>query len=306
MFELRDLWHLLNLDEHRHFGRAADAVGISQPALTKSLQRLEQELGVRLFDRSRGRVTPTKVGEEVISRARHLMTDALEMKRTVDLLRGVETGCVSVGVGPAMSESYITAAFASIAQEHPGTQVSIRIDHWQQLTEWLLAGELDFYVADITEAESDHRLYCTRLPAQEFVWFCRAAHPLANNEEVSRTDILEFPIATPKMPIWTKDWFLAAADGGRQATLPRAFPSIECENYSMLKRIVLSCDCVSAALKGTVEDEIEDRSIVILQLDAPTLTTHAGIVRLPNRTLSPLAVALAARIEELSKESESH
>lgn len=69
MFEIRDLQHLLSLDEHRHFGRAAAAVGLSQPALTKSLQRLERILDTRLFDRSRARVSPTAVGEEVIAQA---------------------------------------------------------------------------------------------------------------------------------------------------------------------------------------------------------------------------------------------
>ena len=305
MFELRDLRHLLSLDEHRHFGRAADAVGISQPALTKSLQRLEQELGVRLFDRSPARVTPTDVGEKAIVNARRLMAEALDMKRMIDLFRGVETGSITVGVGPAMSESYVTSAIASIAQEHPGTQMSIRVDHRQQLSEGLLAGELDFYVADIAEADGDDRFQCTSLPSQEFVWFCRASHPLAASERVARSDILRFPIAIPKMPIWARDWFLAAADGARESTPPPAFPTVECENYAMLKRIVMSSDCVSASLRGTVEAEVEDRTIVVLPLDAPTLTTLAGIVRLRNRTLSPLAVALVTRIEELAKESDA-
>jgi LysR family hydrogen peroxide-inducible transcriptional activator len=75
MFDLRDLQNLLSLEEHRHFGRAAAAVGLSQPALTKSIQRLEKQLGGSLFDRSRSRIAPTALGNDVITRAKSILSE---------------------------------------------------------------------------------------------------------------------------------------------------------------------------------------------------------------------------------------
>lgn len=303
MFEIRQLRHLLSIDEFRHFGRAAQAVGLSQPALTKSLQRMEQALGAKLFERSRARVIPTDVGKEVLVRARRLVDEAEELKRTVDSMTGAEAGSVTVGIGPAMSESYVTAAIAAVSQQRPHTQIAVRVDHWQQLSKWLLAGELDFYVADVGEARIDSRFHYSTLPPQKIVWFCRCGHPLAHGKQkaVTRNDLLKHPIATPKMPSWATEWFAAALGDRGAAGLPRPFPAVECESYAMLKRIASSSDCISAALEQTLAREREDGSLVVLAVDAPELTTHAGIIRLSDRTLSPLAQELVTSIANLAE-----
>lgn len=305
MFEIRELRHLISIDELRHFGRAAKAVGLSQPALTKSLQRIERALGAKLFERSRAGVVPTAVGQEVLQRARRLVDEAEELQQIVDSMTDADVGAVAIGIGPAMSETYVADAIATMVQQRPGIQVAIRVDHWQQLSEWLLAGELDFYVADITDAAIDRRFHYSSLPPQSFVWFCRKTHPLVNREEkvVSRSDLLRFPIATPKMPRWAIEWFSAARGERSAARLPRALPAIECESYAMLKRLVLSSDCISAALEQTLTEELDDGSLVVLPVDAPQLATNAGIIRLADRTPAAVAAELISRIENLARVS---
>jgi len=299
MFEIRDLHHLTSIDEFRHFGRAAKAVGLSQPALSKSLQRIERALGAKLFERSRGRVVPTQVGLEVLARARRMVEEAAELQRTVDSMTDASIGTVAVGIGPAMSETYIADAIADFAQRRPGMQTAVRMDHWQQLSAWLLAGELDFYVADLGDTASDRRFHCANLPAQDFVWFCRRGHPLARRRRkaVSRSDLLDYPLATPKLPPWATEWFAAARAEKGAAGLPRPLPAIECESYAMLKRFVSSSDCISAALQQTLAEELNHGSLVVLRVDAPPLTTHAGIVRLADRMPSAPAAELISWIE---------
>jgi DNA-binding transcriptional LysR family regulator len=77
---------------------------------------------------------------------------------------------------------------------------------------------------------------------------------------------------------------------------------VECENYAVLKRIVLSSDSISAALRGTIQREVEDESLVVLPLRAPELTTHAGVVWLRKRAVSPLAEKLIAIVRTLAAE----
>lgn len=298
--EIRDLQHLLSLDRHRHFGRAAEALGLTQPALTKSLQRLEKELGVQLFDRSRTGVAPTAVGREVIRHARQLVADASGLKQVIDRMRGVETGAIQVGVGPAMSESFVTTAIARIAMYHPSAQIGVRVDHWRQLSDWLAAGELDLFVADISEASQDARFQCTPLPPEEIVWFCRAEHPLARSATVSREEMVRYPLATPKMPPWAVDWFAKAGSRQEGGNEEGRFPTIECESYSMLKRLVSCSDCISAALQSTIRLELDSGFFCVLRVNAPTLKTTAGIVQLRDRTPSPLAAALTEEIMNLA------
>lgn len=304
MLEIRDFQNLISLNEHRHFGRAAAAVKLSQPALSKSIQRLEKQLGVLLFDRSRSQITPTTIGLEVIARTKAILTDVTELRRSVDLYSGLEIGTVTVGVGPAMSESYLARALAIATEAHPDTLINVRVDNWKQLSQWLLDNEIDFFVADIAEWQNDERFDCTPLPIEEFVWFCRLGHPLATQNKVTQHDLLQFPIVTPRMPIWAVQWFVAAISDLENSQAKKRFvPNIQCESYSILKRIVLSGDAVCAALTATIKEEVIEERLAILSVDAPTLTTHAGIVKLRNRSSSPLAEELIRIIRAIADET---
>ncbi len=304
MLEIRDLQNLISLSEHRHFGRAAAAVKLSQPALSKSIQRLEKQLGVLLFDRSRSQITPTAIGLEVIARTKIILTDVTELRRSVYLYSGLEIGTVAVGVGPAMSESYLARALAIATEKHPDTQINVRVDNWQQLSQWLLDNEIDFFVADIAEWQDDERFVCTPLPTEEFVWFCRTGHPLAAQQNVTQHDLLRFPIVTPRMPIWAVQWFAAAiSDLESCHARKKMIPNIQCESYSILKRIVLSGDAVCAALTATIKEEVTNERLAILPVDAPLLTTHAGIVKLRDRSSSPLAEELIRIIQAIADEA---
>lgn len=306
MVELRDLRYLISLDEYRHFGRAANAVGLSQSALTKSLQRIESALGAKLFERSNTRVELTEVGKEVVMRAQRVLHEAEELRKSIALLSRSKSAVVRIGVGPAMSEAYVAEAIAAVAQRHTTAQVWVRVDHWQQLSEWLVADQIDFYVADVHGARLDSRFRYDPLPSQQLVWFCRNKHPLARRKagRITRRDLLEFPLATPKMPPWGMRWFREATGGSDDPLASRPLPTIECESYAMLKRMVASSDCISAALKSTLQQELKDKTFVVLPVDASELTTDAGIIRLTGPTLSPFAEEVIATIIDLAaKES---
>ena len=90
---LNQLRHLLALDRHRNFARAAEELGLTQPALTRSLQMLERIIGARLFDRDRSHVEPTAVGARLIAHARPLLDQAHEVEQDIRQLLGVEVGC---------------------------------------------------------------------------------------------------------------------------------------------------------------------------------------------------------------------
>lgn len=300
MVDPRDLRNLVAVYEHRHFGKAAQEVGLSQPAITKSIQRLERQFGLALFDRSRSHVGPTAVCENVVSRAKSALAGLRGLDQTVRMLSGLEAGSLAVGVGPAMSESYVTQAIASLAQDHPGIQVDVRVDHWKQLSEWINSGEIDVLVADLAEVSNDSSFDVTLLPPQEFTWFCRSSHPLARKQQVSRNDLLQYPLATPRMPPWAIEWFHAVLSEEQRSSGSVSLPTIRCESYSTLKRIVLESNCVSVALAATIRPEVHSGLLAALPVDAIALKTNAGIVQPRDRTPSPLAVALVERILDLA------
>ena len=97
---LRRLSHVVGLADTLHFARAAEVAHLSQPAFSRSIQAIESELGIRLFDRDVGDVRPTPAGEFVIERARKLLFEARCLQRDVDLYRDSQLGDTAFGVGP--------------------------------------------------------------------------------------------------------------------------------------------------------------------------------------------------------------
>ncbi len=101
--------------------------------------------------------------------------------------------------------------------------------------------------------------------------------------------MLDFPLATPRMPELAVHWFAEADSRNTNKPQPETYGTVECEDYSMLKRMVLTSDCISAALLSTVAEEVESGSLVILPVRAPAIKTMAGIVYRRGCTLSPIA-----------------
>lgn len=300
MIDTRQLADLLAVVEHRHFREAARALGVSQPTLTKSIQRLESELGVQLLERKRRGVSPTPIGRRVIDRARQVVAGVELLEKEVGLLSGAEIGTLSIGVGPAMSETFVSEIIGQFAEQYPDLHINVRVDHWIQLSEWLHSGDLDLYVADIAGAGRNARLTVIQMPQERLVWFCRAGHPLAGRRRLRPGEVLKFPLATPKPPPWAQTWFAEAA--GTPQDVERRYNTVRCESYSMLKQIVRSSNCVSASLESSIAHEVEAGVLVPLNVKGMNLETSAGIVYRKDRLLPPPAQKF---IEMLQARSES-
>ena len=117
---LRRLAHIVALAERRNFARASEEVHLSQPALTRSIQAAEAELGLRLFDRGTTQVTPTPAGEFVIERARRLVFDGRCLKRDVDLYRDRKLGDTAFGVGPFPAATFVATCCRRCAASSRG------------------------------------------------------------------------------------------------------------------------------------------------------------------------------------------
>jgi len=100
--ELRQLRYVEAVATHRHFTRAAAAIGVAQPALSHQIKRLEQELGVQLLDRSRGGVRLTEAGETFLPRIRRALSEIDAGREEITALTGLQTGRVRLGAMQAL------------------------------------------------------------------------------------------------------------------------------------------------------------------------------------------------------------
>ncbi len=290
-FELKQLRHVVALAEHGSFVRAAAALHISQPALSRSIQGLEARFGSELFLRSSGGAVPSDLGRLYVERARDLLRMADELDREAVSHGNLRTGRVAVGGGPYPAEAVLARAAARFAQQYPGVSVQVHSRHWDELARQLHSRELDFFVAETSTLHREPEFDIAPMPAAHPVYFvARAGHPLAGRRTTTVEEILAWPIVGPsRIAPRVLDPMLAAHR--RVATRLGAanpFPAIECNSIAPARRIVLESDAITASIPSSVATELESGLLVLLGRE-PWMQLQYGIVSLKGRPQTQVA-----------------
>jgi len=298
--DLRQCRHVLALDQHRSFARAADALGLTQPALTRSLQVLEKSIGARLFDRNRTRVEPTPVGERLIERARLLVNQAHDIEQDLQQMLGLEVGLLRIGAGPYPADLSVGTAVGRLVLRHPALMVDLSVADWSELIRRVASGELELAIADTGVAEQDDRLVVESLPRHQLNFFCRAGHPLASRAALSLEELRQHPLVGTSLP--PQMAALAAKNKmGMRANLPSGItaPEIRVDTFALARRIVMESDAVGGAVSSQIQDSVARGELVMLPLELPWLKTNYGIIRLANRTPSPATLAFMESLRDV-------
>jgi DNA-binding transcriptional LysR family regulator len=278
--ELQQLRQVIALAEHGSFVRAAAALHISQPALSRSIQAIERQFGSELFLRTSSGTVPTDLGRLYLERARDLLRLADDFEREAVHRGALQAGRVAVGGGPYPSEAVLARAAARFAEQFPGISLRVRSGDWDELLQRLRSRELDFFVAETSTLHREADIEVAPLDATHALYFvARAGHPLALRNDLPVAELLSWPFITPgRVPPRILDPLLSML----RSTRGRSFPSIECNGLAPLKRIIASSDAVSASILSCISRELEDGSFVLLGT-APWMHLHYGIVSLKGR-----------------------
>lgn len=185
--DLRLVRYFTAVAEHRHFGRAAEALRIGQPSLSRQIRRLEQQVGVRLFDRTPKGTSLTEAGEVFLPSARALLRSAEEA--TARSRAAGQPRRITVGY---TGNLVITAALREVRRRNPGADVRARHLHWDEARQALLTYQVDAVVA---RAPMDGEgLSVTVLYEEPRVVVLPVGHRLAGKESVSIEDIADEPV----------------------------------------------------------------------------------------------------------------
>jgi DNA-binding transcriptional LysR family regulator len=284
-FELQQLRQAIALAEHGSFVRAAAALHMSQPALSRSIQNLETSFGSELFVRSSSGVVPTDLGRLYIERARDLLRMADELDKEAVTHGTMGAGRISVGGGPFPSESILGPAAARFVEQFPRISVQLHARDWDDLLRQLRTRELDFFVAETSTLHREPDIEIVPMQSAHPVHLvARARHPLALQENVEFADVFPWPFVTPgRVPPRLLDPMLTAhRTASRRGPAPRPFPSIQCDGLAAVKRILAASDAVSGSILSCIATELEAGQLVLLGT-APWLHLHYGIVSLRGR-----------------------
>jgi len=140
---LQQLEYIVAIDTHRHFGRAAKACFVSQPTLSAMLQKLEEELQVKIFDRSKKPVVPTEIGETMIAQARRILREVSRLKEEVQDHREVVAGELRLGIIPTLAPYLVPLFLKKFIQKYPGVKLKISEHTTEDIISRLKSDRLD-------------------------------------------------------------------------------------------------------------------------------------------------------------------
>lgn len=287
---LRRLRHFETLYRLASYARAADELGLTQSALTRSIQKLEEELGTALFDRTTHYVRPTSDADRLIRSARDVIAAAANLEQEARGLGHPTRGTVAVGSGPYPLQPLLTDAIARFSEAHPGVRVTVTGGPSEQLLETLVDRRLDLVVCNSAKfAASGHadEVLCIPLPREPLMLVCAPDHPLAKGQGNSAG----FPWALPR-----------PAPGSNFPRVLRArfaagqFPDYELDSTAA---------CLDMARSGraitVVPRALAVRSGLHMVALPPTEVTRDAIHLLRNRSRSALVAAFVAVLKGVAQ-----
>jgi LysR family transcriptional regulator, hydrogen peroxide-inducible genes activator len=149
MITLRHLRYFDALAAARHFGRAAERVGISQPALSMQIRELEAAFGEPLFQRSAAGASLTDLGQEVAARTSGILAAVRDLDELIEARRETLSGSLRVGVIPSIAPYLLPSLLKLAAKKYPGLRLTVRETVTRALADELIRGEIDAMVASV-------------------------------------------------------------------------------------------------------------------------------------------------------------
>ena len=286
MISLNRLRHVLAVARSLSFTIAAEECGISQPALSRSIQSFEDEYAVRLFDRGKGAVSLTPAGRLAVDQARVVLGAANEFDADMRRFAMGQAGQAGVGLGPMMARLLLPNLGKTLLRESPRLTLITRIGPPDTMLEALLEGTLDVIVGNSWQLSMVPGVVQVSLGWVELVVAVRAGHPLADRKAVSMRELDDYPAAL------AYQYSALARAGGMGALV--------CENFDIVQDIVGDTDCSWLVARAMIADDVAANRLVTLNVtDLPVAKAEISIVYLRDRTRSPASQVLVQHIRTL-------
>ena len=184
---IQQLEYILAVDQFRHFARAAEYCRVTQPTLSAMIQKLEEELGVKLFDRTVQPVCPTAIGEKIIDQARVILAQTAQVKEIISEEKQSLAGVFRLGVLPTIAPYLLPRFFPQLMEKYPELDIRVTEMKTQNIQQALHAGDID--AAIIASKLEDTFLKEETLFYETFFGYVSCKEPLFKHDVIRTSDI---------------------------------------------------------------------------------------------------------------------
>ena len=253
--ELHQLRYVVAVARAGNFSRAAEQCHVSQPSLSQQILKLEEELGERLFDRTKREAKPTPQGEAFLLRARSILDEVEAAKREMSEAGELLHGTFTVGVLPTIAPYLLPGVMAEFTSRYPGMEIVVEEDTTAQLLKHALAYEIDLVLA--SHPIDDPRLEVRELHTEELLLALPPGHPLTRKRRIGTADLEGERFIVMREDHCLGDQVLQFCD--RRAFRPKiSFRSAQLETIQALVRDGLGISLIPAMATRAKRDDLPE------------------------------------------------
>lgn len=266
---------------------ASRASRLSQPALTKSIQELEDVLGVRLFIRRRQGVVLTDMGDTFFQHASLILEELRLAQEDIQQRLGLAGGSVNIGVGGSVARTVMPQVITQFHRQFPNVKVRIVEGQLVSMLPELRQGELDFTINAYYQSHLDNELSYEKLMEREYRVVVRQGHPLQHATSLRALQQCDWTMPTPKGSYYRLLHELFA-DMGIAPSI-----SVTCETFMACVSLVTQSDFVSILSQDVIADPLHGNQLVALNLKEKMPKAAFYLIQRKDTTLTPMGAHLA-------------
>ena len=294
--DARRLSHFIEIVDKGSISAAARSLRLSQPAVTRSLRTLEEEIGVKLVMRSSDGVTMTEFGRSLYAHARAVTAEIEHAYAEIRRLNGTGKVYVKIGVLPSVSSNLVARAIAALTRKEPDLCIHVTEGVHYELMSAIRRREYDFVVAMADRFEPESALRCRILLRDQLRIVARVGHPLMGVEDVSCADLVHYSWVHPVVGAAHRP-ILSQLFKGAGIEPPQA--QVECASVQFAKMMMIHSDALGLMPDHAIEPELRSRSLCCLPIISEHLQRTIGIYFGTHRPLTPSARTVMREIERV-------
>ena len=278
---------------HGSFSRAADALEISQPAVSIQVQELEKSLGMTLLHRRARQLHLTEVGETVYGYAHRIFSISLEMEEAIRDTQGLKTGHLTLGASTTPGEYILPVAIGRFRRQFPGVQVELKISNTRSIVSQILGRDLDLGMIGSRPDDPDDSLELSTYVTDEIVLVTGPAHPLAKARRLRLADVIEEGLVVREEGSATR----GTAEECLAQVGVRPKIAIELGSNQAVKLAAEAGVGVGVISRFGVGAELKAGLLKVLDVEGWSCTRPLTVVYLKERRLSPAQQAFLHLLE---------
>jgi len=273
--------------ENRSFTKAGDLLFLTQPAVSKRMAQLEENLGAQLFDRIGRQIVLTEAGRTLLPRAQAIINDVNDMSRAIGNLSGTVEGELVIGTSHHIGLHRLPPYLKSYSRQFPQVKLNIKFMESEEIYEQVVHGQLELGIVTLPE-NPNPLLQIKSLWQDKLSFMAGSEHPLSSRQTIELEELLDYPAILPESKTFTRK-IVENIVAGHSKKLRCELSTNNLETIRMLTKIGLGWSVLPNTMSDAALSELKIRNV--------HTSRQLGVVLHGQRSLSNAAKEILTVLE---------